>query len=63
MVEMSEDEFEGIVADVLDELPQQFIHRLENVVFLVVDQAEPQQGPPDILGLYEGFAQTDGDFG
>lgn len=63
MIEMSEEEFEGLVADALDELPEAFVERLDNVVFLVTDRAEPDQGPADTLGLYEGLAQTDGDFG
>lgn len=63
MVEMSEEDFEEAVARALDELPERFLARLDNVVFLVQDEADPDQGPPDTLGLYEGMAQTDGDIG
>lgn len=63
MVNMSEEEFEATVARALDEIPERFVKSMENLVFLIEDRAEPAQGPPDILGLYEGFAQTDGDFG
>ncbi|MGV9195748.1 metallopeptidase family protein [Arcanobacterium canis] len=58
MVEMSEEEFEELVADALDEIPQAFIERLTNLVFLIED--EPDDNDPDLLGVYDGFAQTDG---
>ncbi|MDP9801201.1 putative Zn-dependent protease with MMP-like domain [Arcanobacterium wilhelmae] len=60
MVEMSEEEFEELVADALDEIPEAFLERLYNVVFLVED--EPDGDEEDLLGVYDGFAQTDGDF-
>lgn len=67
MVEMSEEDFEELVADALDDLPQYFASRLHNLVFLIEDEPTPEQlaGLPseDLLGLYDGFPQTDGDFG
>lgn len=63
MVYMSEEDFEEAVARALDEIPERFLAGLENVVFLIQDHAEPDQGPPDTLGLYDGLAKTDGDFG
>lgn len=57
MVSMSRDEFEGIVADALDEVPPRFLEALDNVVFLVEDDP-----PPDLqgcLGVYEGIPGTE----
>lgn len=63
MVKMTAEAFEDAVARALDEIPERFIEAMDNLVFLIEDRAEPEQGPPDTLGLYEGLAQTDGDFG
>ena len=45
--------FEQLVADALDELPEEFASRLENVAVVVEDEPE---GP--LLGLYHGVPQT-----
>ncbi|MFY9263172.1 MAG: metallopeptidase family protein [Actinomycetaceae bacterium] len=63
MVQMSEAEFEDVVARALDEIPERFVEHMDNLVFLIQDEPDPDQGPPDTLGLYEGIALTDGDFG
>ncbi|WP_394262334.1 metallopeptidase family protein [Trueperella sp.] len=65
-VEMSPERFEELVADALDEIPEEFASQLLNLVFLVedepsVDQLKESEGE-DLLGLYEGVALTDGDF-
>ncbi len=54
---MSEDEFEGAVADALDSIPGDLLDLLENVVVLV--EPEPPAGEPDLLGVYEGTPLTE----
>ena len=57
MVELSRAEFELAVGDVLDAIPVDLLAVLDNVVFLVED--EPQDGDPDLLGIYEGTPLTE----
>jgi predicted Zn-dependent protease with MMP-like domain len=45
--------FESLVADALDELPEEFARRMENVAVVIADEPE---GP--LLGLYHGIPQT-----
>ncbi|WP_155369176.1 metallopeptidase family protein [Catellatospora vulcania] len=56
-VEMSRERFEELVADALDEVPQELLNLMRNVVILVED--ESPAGEPELLGLYEGHALTD----
>ena len=49
-------EFEGLVADALDTLPEQLARHFDNVVVVVEDENEED---PEILGLYDGIALTD----
>lgn len=59
---MSEAEFEELVADGLDALPEAMVAFMSNVVVLVDD--EPPAGQPgDLLGLYEGTPLTERDAG
>ena len=53
MLEVSREEFEALVSDGLDTLPDDMLDKLDNVIFLVED--EPEDGS-DILGVYEGFS-------
>ncbi len=55
-VEMSRERFEELVADALDEVPQELLDLMRNVVILVED--ESPAGEPELLGLYEGHALT-----
>ncbi|MFC7244784.1 metallopeptidase family protein [Catellatospora aurea] len=55
-VEMSRERFEELVADALDEVPQELLNLMRNVVILVEDESPP--GGPELLGLYEGHALT-----
>ena len=48
--------FEALVADALDEVPQELMELVDNVVFLVEDR-NPEE--PELLGLYEGYALTE----
>jgi predicted Zn-dependent protease with MMP-like domain len=54
---MSEEEFERLVVDELDELPDDMVDGLDNVVF--VTEARPEDGTLDVLGLYDGVALTE----
>jgi predicted Zn-dependent protease with MMP-like domain len=53
---LSEDEFEALVTDELDELPDEMVEGLENLVFVVEDR--PEDGSLDLLGLYDGVDIT-----
>ncbi|WP_366558530.1 metallopeptidase family protein [uncultured Nocardioides sp.] len=55
---MSPAEFEGYVADALDELPPELVAQFSNVVVVVEDENAED---PDLLGLYEGVALTERD--
>jgi predicted Zn-dependent protease with MMP-like domain len=48
--------FEALVADALDDLPDELQHVLDNVVVRVVDR-HPDE--PTLLGLYEGVPHTE----
>lgn len=52
-------QFEKIVVDELDELPDEMVDGLENLVFVVEDR--PEDGSLDLLGIYEGTALTERD--
>lgn len=55
-------EFEQLVIDELDELPDDMVEGLENLVFVTEDR--PEDGTLDVLGLYEGVAVTErGNYG
>ena len=59
-MELTAEDFEALVTEVLDELPDEMVEGLDNVVFLVEDE-HPDE---DLLGLYEGVAITDrGNYG
>lgn len=57
-VQMSRQHFEELVADALDQLPEEFAGAMSNVVLLVEDR-NPDE--PSLLGLYEGIALTERD--
>lgn len=60
MVNVDPDEFERLVVQELDALPDQMVEALDNVIFVVEDRPESE----DILGLYDGVALTDrGEYG
>ena len=54
---ISEEEFEKLVVDELDDLPDDMIDGLDNVVFVTEDR--PEDGSLDLLGLYDGVALTE----
>jgi predicted Zn-dependent protease with MMP-like domain len=59
VLQLSHDEFERLVVDELDLLPDDMVDGLENVVFLVEDR--PEDGSLELLGLYDGVDLTDRD--
>ena len=61
MVDVTPEEFEELVADALDEVPPDLMDLLDDVVFLVEDEAPPED--PELLGLYEGTPLTERDQG
>jgi predicted Zn-dependent protease with MMP-like domain len=54
---MTEEDFEVLVVEELDSLPDEMVDGLENVIF--VTEARPEDGSLDILGLYDGVALTE----
>jgi predicted Zn-dependent protease with MMP-like domain len=63
MQPLPEAEFETLVGDALDSLPDEFFELMDNVVVLVEDEP-PDDQPEDLLGLYEGIPHTDrGEYG
>ena len=56
---LSDDEFDAIVEDALDDVPAELMAMLDNVVFLV--EPEPPADDPDLLGVYEGTPLTERD--
>jgi predicted Zn-dependent protease with MMP-like domain len=55
--DITADDFEKLVIDELDALPDDMVDGLENVVFVTEDR--PEDGSLDLLGLYDGVALTD----
>ena len=54
---MNAEEFEALVIEELDQLPDDMVDGLDNVIFVVEDR--PEDGSLDLLGLYDGVAVTD----
>ena len=62
MTDVSAQEFERLVVDELDLLPDEMVDGLDNVVFVTEDR--PEDGSLDLLGLYDGVALTErGNYG
>lgn len=53
---LSAEQFERLVVEELDKLPDAMLDDLENVVFATEDA--PEDGDRDLLGLYSGVALT-----
>ncbi|NUU22587.1 MAG: metallopeptidase family protein [Streptomycetaceae bacterium] len=54
---MNAERFEELVADALDEIPEQLLRMMRNVAIVVEDDSPPDG--PELLGLYEGVALPD----
>ncbi|MQA84125.1 MAG: hypothetical protein GEV03_05730 [Streptosporangiales bacterium] len=55
MIQLSPEEFEDLVVDALDGIPEEFAELMENVAIVVED--EPPE--PGLLGLYHGVPLTE----
>jgi len=58
-MEMDAADFEQLVIDELDALPDDMVAGLDNIVFVVEDR--PEDGSLDLFGLYDGWALTERD--
>ena len=58
-LELTSEEFEKVVIDELDALPDEMVDGLDNLVFVTEDR--PEDGSLDLLGIYEGIALTERD--
>jgi predicted Zn-dependent protease with MMP-like domain len=54
---MSAEEFDQVVGEALDGVPQQLTRLMDNVALFVEDEPPPQN--PDLLGWYEGTPLTE----
>ncbi|TFC15174.1 metallopeptidase family protein [Cryobacterium algoritolerans] len=57
MLQLGHEEFERLVIDELDLLPDDMVDGLDNVIFVVEDR--PEDGELNTLGLYDGVALTE----
>ena len=69
---MTDQEFEDVVGDALDQIPEDLAEAMDNVVVLVQDEPDPEMltdedydeaGRPTLLGLYDGVPLTERDEG
>ena len=60
-LDVGRDEFEQLVDQALDTIPDEIAAFVRNVVVLV--EEEPPADDPELLGLYEGVALTERDHG
>jgi predicted Zn-dependent protease with MMP-like domain len=58
-LELTSEEFEKVVIEELDALPDEMVDGLDNLVFVTEDR--PEDGSLDLLGIYEGVALTERD--
>lgn len=56
MMQMTDAEFEALVGEVFDALPDEIAGHLDNVAFLIQDQAATER--PRLFGLYSGRPLT-----
>ncbi|MBS5451650.1 MAG: metallopeptidase family protein [Coriobacteriia bacterium] len=70
MFPMTDDEFEAVISEALDEMPERFVRALDNVGIAMQDEPDDDQldiaeyGTSDeesgeLLGLYEGLPLTE----
>jgi predicted Zn-dependent protease with MMP-like domain len=75
MARLSDEEFEALVEEALEELPPRFLEALDNVAVAIADEPTPDEledidygtssEAGELLGLYDGVALTerDGSYG
>jgi len=58
MLLMDRQEFESLVDEALEEIPAEFLSRIDNLVVVVEDRPTPGQDQEgdELLGLYEGVS-------
>lgn len=56
-IDLNAEEFESLVINELDRLPDEMVDGLDNVIFVTEDR--PEDGSLDLLGLYDGVALTE----
>jgi len=67
-VRLSDEEFDRVLGEAIDELPDEFRRPLETTEILVepvpaewmIDRADPGETPPDVLGLFVGASELEG---
>ncbi len=61
---MRRDQFEDVVADALDEVPESLWEQVDNLVVVIEDAPTAEQDPTGegLLGLYEGLSLADRGF-
>ena len=59
VLDLDSGEFESLVVEELDLLPDEMVEGLENVAFVIEDR--PEDGSLDLFGLYDGIAVTERD--
>jgi predicted Zn-dependent protease with MMP-like domain len=57
VLEMTREDFEELIAEALDRIPQELTRLMDNVAVFVED--EPPTDDPTLLGLYEGTPLTE----
>jgi predicted Zn-dependent protease with MMP-like domain len=57
VLDIGQEEFEGLVAQALDAIPDELARLVDNVVFVVEDDVPDGEEP--LLGLYEGVPLTE----
>lgn len=65
MIEITDEEFDQTISNAMDELPQEYIKRLNNVAIVYADEPTPEQREKlklrcdqTLFGLYEGVPLT-----
>jgi len=66
MMQLTDEQFDQLITDAMNELPQQYITGLDNVVIVQADEPTPEQvikmkldNQHVLLGLYEGVPLTE----
>jgi predicted Zn-dependent protease with MMP-like domain len=59
-IDMPPEQFDALVDQALDGIPDELARLVRNVVVLVEDEP-PEDEPDDLLGLYDGVALTERD--
>ena len=58
MLNMDAAQFDQLVSEALDGVPEELMSLTQNVVILTADEPPPDE-PPTLLGLYEGIPLTE----